>query len=88
MVVVTPFNEVGELVQDKVLEALGGLLRKLEVQPDSPRAHAASAPLGLHDPDADLRGPDSQNRLPFGQEGRQQLAQALPIPPGPIVATA
>ena len=75
--VVTPLDEVDELMDDQVLETPRGLLRKLEIQPDSAGIHAARAPLGLHLLDAPVGCANSKLGSPFGQERRNKLAQPL-----------
>src|SRR5260370_5134506 len=79
--VVMRFHEMHELMRDQVLQTLDGLLRKLEVQPDSPGVDPARAPLGLHAPDTNLGRSDSPKRLPFGHARSGERAQALAIPP-------
>ena len=50
-VVMMPFNQVRQFVKDDVLQALHGLLRELQIQPNTPAVDAASAPFRLHPPD-------------------------------------
>ena len=71
--VVMPFNEVRQFVDEEVLEALRGLLGEFEVQPDAPGATAARTPLGLHPLDAPDGYLDAENRLPLRQQRRNQL---------------
>jgi hypothetical protein len=61
-IVVAPFDEVDELVDDQVLEAPHGLLHEFQIQPDPTGIHAARAPLGLHLLDAPVGIPASQSR--------------------------
>jgi hypothetical protein len=79
-VVVMTFYEMDEFVHDDILKALHGLLGEFKVHPDAARFHVATAPLGFHLLDSPGSYLNTQNRLPFLQESRDQFPQLLTIP--------
>lgn len=77
--VVAGFDQVGEFVQQDVLQALQWFLRQFQIQPDAPGVGVAAAPQGLHALDAPVFGLHTQHLLPFVQQGWHALFHFCPV---------
>ena len=80
-VVVVPFVEVDQLVNDYVFQAPDRLLDEFEVHQDPPRRDTARPPLGFHATDTACARGHFEDRLPFRQDGRHEAPELLAIPP-------
>ena len=67
-IVVMPFQQVGQFVNDDVFEALHRLFREFEIEPDSAGGGVAGAPFGFHPLDAPVGDMHSQDGLPLLHE--------------------
>ena len=74
------FEQVSQLVDQDVFEALWWLLRQIRVQADVAGDGIATTPFGLHSLDKNLVRRYSDDRLPFAQEARESLPQLPAIP--------
>ena len=64
--IMTPFYNMGHLMNNDVFEALAGLLGELRVEADAPPPGGAAAPLRLHSLDKESADLDIHERLPLG----------------------
>jgi hypothetical protein len=77
MLVVMPFQQVRQFVDEDIFQALRRLLDKFEVQPDAAGLGVAGAPSGFHLFDAPLRERNPKHRLPFLDERPNQLLELM-----------
>jgi hypothetical protein len=78
--IVMRLNEVDEFMNHEIFEALHGLFRQFEVQPDAASRYAARTPLSLHPLDAPSGDLNAQASLPFRDERRNGVAKVLAKP--------
>ena len=80
--VVVPLQQVRQLVDKDVLEALYRLFRQFSVEADGPGVGVAAAPAGLHALDEEPLHPHPQDRLPLLDQPGGDLPDLLAVPGG------
>jgi len=73
-IVVVTFKQMGQFVDNNVLNALGRLLDKFKIQPNSAGIDIASPPPGLHSLDSPFSDGNTHRICPLLDDGLRQCS--------------